>query len=390
MTEVAIGSFFGSLAACVYIYVGYPALLFVLARLRPRPVLRRAVTPSISVIIAAHNEEGVIEGKILNTLGNGYPLGRLEIIVASDGSTDRTESIVRRMADPKVTLLALPRQGKLRALIAAERVASGEILVFTDADTTLVPGSLRYLAENFADEEVGGVSGRKGILRLEVGQAVGRSEGLYVRFDEWQKAQETRFGSVVASHGALHAVRRELFDPGENPAVADDLAISARVVIGGHRLVYDRRAAALVAPPFGSHAELRRKIRIAAQVVHALLGLGPALVTSGFYSLELISHKLLRYMVPFFLILALASNLLLAMSSRGIWLGILGLQLTFYGLAGAGTQNHRRAAGTNKFFSVPHYFCLVNLSAFFAVMSVLRGDRVTSWFPTGRVDLERQ
>jgi cellulose synthase/poly-beta-1,6-N-acetylglucosamine synthase-like glycosyltransferase len=278
-------------------------------------------------------------------------------------------------------VLSLPRRGKLRTLASAVQAASGEVLVFTDADTLLAPGSLARLSEAFADAEVGGVAGRRQLLRSAPRSAMAQSEGLYQRFDEWQKVQESRIGNVVSAMGALYAIRRTLFDPGADPGAADDMAISSKVVLSGYRLVYEPTAVAIVRPPAAQGPELRRKVRIANQVIRALLGLGPALWTSGFYSFQLISHKLLRYLVPFFLLLLLGSNLLLALAAGGIWWGVLILQLSFYATAALGARHHRNRLGAFRILSVPYYFCLMNLAALLAVLSVRRGERMVTWFP---------
>jgi cellulose synthase/poly-beta-1,6-N-acetylglucosamine synthase-like glycosyltransferase len=381
MKEIAYVVFTISFSACLYVYLGYPALLLVLSRIWSRPVLREPLTPSLTIIIAAFNEEAFIEKKLRDTLANGYPSERLEIIVASDGSTDGTVNLIRRMGHPAVRVLALDRRGKLQALSAAAKVASGEVLVFSDADTLLAPGSLRFLAENFGDPEVGGVAGRKALRKAESEEHLGRSEGLYRRFDEWMKERESQIGSAVAADGTLYAVRRDLFDPGTDPAAADDMAISTRVVVQGYRLVYDPRATVWVEPPSNSGSELQRKVRIANQVTRALLGMGLAFWTSGFYSLELLSHKLMRYLVPPFLLLLMASSLLLAGSVGGIWTGFLLLQLFFYGLALLGANTHRHAIGNSKLLTIPFYFCLMNFAVLLALVSVLKGERITCWLP---------
>lgn len=381
MTPVATLVFAGSLAAVAYVYAGYPALLVLLARARPRPVLRRPITPRVSVVVAAYNEEGTIEAKIRDTLANGYPRERLELVVASDGSTDDTEVRARALDAPEVTVLTLPRRGKLAALEAGVAAATGEILVFTDADVLLAPGSLERLVENFADPTVGGVAGRKRMLPREEGAGVAGGEGLYARFDEWQKAMESRFGSAVASHGALHGIRSELFARGGDPGGADDMAISMRVVLQGRRLVHDPRAVAFVHPPSDAGLELRRKVRIANQVIRALLDLGPALWSSGFYSVQLLSHKLLRYLVPFFLLLMLASSAALALRGAALWQAMVAVQAVFYSAAAAGALLEGRPLGRRKLLAVPYYFCLVNVAAALSVLAVLRGERTARWHP---------
>lgn len=371
-----------ALAASIYVYFGYPLLLLVLARVRPRPVRRDRVYPRISVIIAAYDEAEVIAAKIRDTLDNGYPAERLEVIVASDGSTDATVPIARGFEHPRVRVLDLPRRGKLPTLNRAVQEAIGDLLVFTDADTLLAPGALIYLAENFADPVVGGVAGRK-VTAADASGHVTRGEGLYARYDEWQKGLESTFGSAVASHGALHALRRSLYVPVTDPTAADDMAISMQVVLQGWRLVYDPRAVVYVEAPTGAGIEFHRKVRIANQVMRALLGLGKSLWTSGFYSVQLLSHKLLRYLVPIFLMLLLASNAwLAAVGESPYWDLLLWLQGGFYGAALLGAA--LRSSGANiRALSVPFYFCLINAAAMLAVVSVLRGERAAKWSPRG-------
>ena len=372
-----------ALGACAYVYLGYPLLLLVLARLRPRPVRREPVRPRMSVIVPAYDEGEVIAGKIRNTIENGYPRDLLEVIVASDGSSDATVPIARDFDDARVRVLDLPRGGKAAALNAAAHEATGEVLVFTDADVLLEPGALGFVAENFADSQVGGVAGRKVPESYAAGH-LARGEDLYARFDEWQKGLESAFGSAVASHGALHALRRELYVPVEDPTGADDMAISMRVVLRRRRLVYDPRAVARVAAPDDGATELERKVRIANQVMRALFSLGTSLWTSGFYSVQLLSHKLLRYLVPIFLSLILGSNISLSVTTHSpAWDVLLFFQAAFYAAATVGAASRKSTAGRSWLFTIPYYFCLVNAAALLALLSVLRGERAAGWSPRG-------
>lgn len=373
-----------SLAACLYVYAGYPALLLTLARVRPRPVRRAVVRPRLTVVIPAYNEEAVIEEKIRNTRTNGYPAELLEIVVASDGSTDCTNEIVRRFEGPRLRLLALPRRGKVFALNAAVATATGEIIVLTDADVSLDPGALTRLVHNFADPEVGGATGRKAHAEGSDGGAIGCGEGLYTRFDEWQKRLESRISSAVASHGALHAVRRELYVPVRDAFAADDMAISMRVVLQGRRLVYEPDAVARVDAPADARAEFRRKVRIANQVMWAMLGLEGALWTSGFYSVQLVSHKLLRYCVPIFLVSLFGANAALALDGRVGWQVLLLAQAGFYGAAAtAWLLGPRDRGGWPRLLTIPYYFCAVNAAAFAALLSLARRQRSGTWAPGG-------
>ena len=363
-------------AVIVYVYFGYPLLLFILAKLRPRPVRRGDVTPSLSLLIPVFNEERVIDQKLRNSLACNYP--RLEVIVVSDGSTDATSEIVRRH---DVLLLELPRGGKAAALNAGAAAATGEVLVFTDANVELHRDALRVLARAFADDTVGGVSGKKKAVIRSGGDTTEVGENLYWRYEQWQKELESAFGSIYAADGALYAIRRELYVPIADPAQADDIAVSARVVLQGRRLILDPDAIAYEEPPVEGAEEFRRKIRVTNHSLRALFHLGSALWTSGFYSVQLLSHKLLRHLVPVFLVLLLLSNLLLA--RRPLFAAALAAQVAFYALAVLGALLRHSRLGASKLFSVPYYFCLVNAAALLGVLSILRGHRVRAWSPRG-------
>lgn len=375
---MSLAIFTVTLAASVYIYFGYPALIYLVSRLRPRP-FQRGGEPTVTLLVPVYNEEEVIEAKIANTLALDYPLDRLEILIVSDGSTDGTEEIVRRFEG--VRLLALPRSGKAFALNEGARAARGEILVFTDANTLLEPGSLRPLVEPFADPEVGGVCGNKKQRPPAGADTTAEGENLYWRWDKWQKSLESRAGSIFAADGTLYAVRRELYVPIADPAQADDIAISARVVLQGRRLLYEPRAVAWEEAPAEGRDEFRRKVRVTNHSVRALWNLGRGLWTSGFYSVELLSHKFFRHLVPFFLIPLFLSNSVLAAGGSPVFRFLFAGQVLFYGLALAGFALRGTRLGKAKPFTVPYYFCLVNAAAFLGVLSILRGRRLQAWTP---------
>jgi cellulose synthase/poly-beta-1,6-N-acetylglucosamine synthase-like glycosyltransferase len=370
--------FWVCLAVCVYIYFGYPALLWVISRVRPRPVAEAEVTPPVTFIIPAYNEERNIAAKIENTLSLDYPPDRIEVLVMSNGSTDRTDDIVRGFTDPRVQLVAMPRPGKMEALNEGARRATGEILVFTDADFLLDHHTLREMARKFADPEVGGVCGARNTSVTRDGDATGEGEGMYARWDKWQKVRESRIGSVFAADGLLYAIRRELYQPILDPAQSDDMAISMRVVVQGYRLLYEPKATAYEKATVRASEEFRRKIRITNHSVSALLKLGLPLVTSGFYSVELLSHKLIRHFIAYFLIPLFAANAVLLRTSPFYVLTFAG-QLAVYGLALAGAAVRERPIGRSRFFTVPYYFCFVNAAAFFGILTMLRKRKLTAW-----------
>jgi cellulose synthase/poly-beta-1,6-N-acetylglucosamine synthase-like glycosyltransferase len=368
--------FWISLAVCVYVYFGYPALLWVLSRLRTRPVLEGEVYPLATFIIPAYNEERNIRAKLENTLGLDYPPNRIEVLVVSNGSTDGTNEIVRQWSDRRVELIALERPGKMEALNEGARRAAGDILIFTDADFLLDPHTLRELARKFNDPEVGGVCGaRKSGVQRE-GDATGEGEGLYGRWDKWQKVRESRIGSVFAADGLLYAIRRELYVPVTDPAQADDIAISTQIPLQGYRLLFEPHATAWEHATVEAAGEFRRKVRVTNHSVRALLNLGSALFTSGFYSVELLSHKLVRHFVPFFLIpLLISSALLDPPFYRVVFLA----QVAVYTLALGGALLRNHSLGRARIFYVPYFFTFVNAAALVGILSMLRGEKTAAW-----------
>src|SRR3990172_2428099 len=209
--SLALGVFVTSFLVTLYIFAGYPALLYVTSRVRPRPVRRAGGSPPVTLVIPVHNEEAIIDAKVQNALALTYPEDRLEILIVWDGSTDRTEAIVERYTTSgRVRLLRLPRQGKAYALNAAVSAARHDLVVFSDANSMLRPESLQALVENFADPEVGGVCGNKTLRRPGAADTTERGEGLYWRYDKWQKRLESEIGSIFAAHGTLHEGREAL------------------------------------------------------------------------------------------------------------------------------------------------------------------------------------
>lgn len=382
MIPAALFLFWTCLAVCVYIYFGYPALLWMLSRLRPRPVCEGNVTPPVTFLIAAYNEEQVIAEKIENSLSLDYPPERIEVLVVSNGSVDRTDEIVRSFNDPRVRLLSLPRPGKMQALNEGVKLANGEILLFTDADFLLDHHALRRMASKFADPEVGGVCGSRNTNVRREGDVAGEGEGLYARWDKWQKTLESRIGNVFAADGLLYAIRKELYTPIADLHASDDIYVSTRIPLQGYRLVFDPEATAFERAGVQVEQEFRRRIRITNHSVRALLTLRSHLFTRGFYSLELLSHKLVRHLIPFFLIPLFAASALLA-PHRAFYALALGAQCILYALAVAGWLLRKRPKGRAKLLFVPFYFCFLNAAAFLGVLSILSGRGITAWTPRG-------
>lgn len=368
-----------SLAA--WAVVGYPVLLVAVSRVRRRPVLRGPVEPTLSIIIAAHNEEAILARKLDSVLEQDYPSERVEILVASDGSTDGTNTLASGYGSRGVLLLAFPRGGKAAALNRAAQTARNDILVFTDANAILAPGTLRAIAENFNDSSVGGVSANEQREPGTATSAAGKGERIYWEYDKWLKRLETRVGSMVSASGSLYAIRRELFVPIVDASATDDFAISTQVVRAGKRLVFAPDAVTWEPSVSSGEMEFGRKVRIVTRGLRSVWGIRDLLLpwNSGIYALQVWSHKIARRLLGLLAIgiLALSLSLVRERSYRAFTAA----QLSFYGLALAGWIGQDRRWGRRPWFYVPYYVCLSNLAATLGIVQFLRQRRVTIWEP---------
>jgi cellulose synthase/poly-beta-1,6-N-acetylglucosamine synthase-like glycosyltransferase len=380
--SIAWWAFWLAVALIIYSYAGFSLLVIIVAHLRNRRVQQKPITPRISLIIPVWNEERAIAERLDNALGLDYPSDHLEIIVASDGSDDNTESIVSGYAERGVRLMGFPRRGKIYALKDAVAAATGEILVFSDANSMYQRDALRMLARNFADPEVGGVCGNQIYLKAKKADTTSAGEGMYWSFDKWLKRLESLTGSIVSAHGAIYAIRRQLYQPPASAAVTDDFAISTAVIEQNYRLVFESDAIAYEEPTASAALEFGRKVRIMTRGLRGVLMrrrlLNP--FRYGFYSLELFSHKVLRRLVPFFLLVLFIASWFLSGDSR-FYFAAAAAQTIFYILAGAGYTLRGHRLGRFKFFYVPFFYCLANAAAFMAVMRVLTGKRIEFWQP---------
>jgi cellulose synthase/poly-beta-1,6-N-acetylglucosamine synthase-like glycosyltransferase len=376
---LARAAFWGSVAALAYAFVAYPLVVLVRAQLRPRPYLRLPITPRLTVIIAAHNEAAVIGRKLDALLGGDYPADCLQVIVASDGSDDATVRIVGGLDHPAITVLDLPRRGKAQTLNEAVEHATGEILVFTDANSVLATDALRHLVSPFADSAVGGVAGNQ-VYRRAAGDA-GTGELAYWDIDRRMKFAESSAGSAVSATGALYAIRRELFQSIPD-GVTDDFITSARIVAQGRRLVFVSDAIAIEEVASTSGAEFARKVRVMTRGLRGVLLvrglLNPA--RHGFYAVQLFSEKVMKRLSVLPLLAMLAAGALMwhrAWIYRVTTIGQLSILL-----AGAiGVRFQDRPLGRLPFFSLPAYFCMANAAALLALRNVLTGRRLVQWRP---------
>lgn len=379
MTQIL---FWVAVAVILYTYVFFPALVFVRGRLVRRPFKTAEITPSMTMVIAAHNEAAGIGAKLDNLLSLDYPRDRLEVIVASDGSNDGTNEIVQSYAAQNVKLLALKRQGKAPALDAAVAASHGEILIFSDANSMYAPGALRALARPFADAEVGGVAGNQVYLSKQSEGLSGDGEKSYWGFDRKLKQSQSKSGNAISATGAIYAIRRSLFR-GVPVGVTDDFANSTDVIVQGYRLVFAPDAIAYEPVAGTGKVEFGRKVRVMTRGLRGVLVVRRELLNPlryGFYALQLFSHKVLRRLVVFPLLLLLLVSPLLW--SRGIvYQAATALQLAFYGCGLLGWLLRNGRLGRLKLFTIPFFFCMVNVASLIAAINLIRGHRIDFWEP---------
>ena len=372
--------FWGALALLAYAYAGFPLLLLVRSRLVRRPQHPADHEPTVSLIICAHNEVSSIAEKLDNIRRLDYPSDRLEVIVASDGSTDGTDEVVRSRADSGVRLLSLPRLGKIPTLNAAVAEASGEILVFSDANSMYERGAIRALVRPLADPRVGGVAGDQRYSKAASAADEGEGERAYWNIDRMLKQWQSRAGSVTSSTGAIHAIRASLFRVVPS-GVTDDFWISCNVVAQRARLVFAEDAIAIEPAASSSGLEFDRKVRVMTRGLRGVWLMRELLnpFRHGFYSIQLLSHKILRRLVFLPLVVLAVTAPLLWADGMVYRLATLG-QAALYGTAAMGALIPGRGR-FSRIASIPFFFCMVNAAAAVATLNLLRGKTIESWEP---------
>jgi glycosyltransferase involved in cell wall biosynthesis len=360
--------FWGSLGGLAWTHAGYPAAAALAARVRPKRVRRAEITPSVTMIVPAYNEEAVIRRRLENLLALDYPPESLEIVVTSDGSDDGTDAIVEEVAaaEPRVRLRRRERAGKLLGLNRTVAETDGEIVAFTDANTTWAPDALRKLVRNFADDDVAYVCGR---LTLQTADGANR-EGVYWRYELWLRESESRLGSITGGNGSIYAIRRS--DYAEAP-FGHDLSFPPLAVQRGRRAVYDPDAVAYEKPTPESADEFRRKVR--------MLPFSWGFVFSGdtlrgqppLYALELLSHRHLRYSSGLLHAVLLATNVALVREGP-VYEAALAAQLAWLALAAAG-----RVRAPIPGAGIAHYYLLMTTATVASLARYLRRGASWTW-----------
>jgi hypothetical protein len=373
--------FWGAVLFVAYAYAGYPLALWLLAARKAPPAKgTETICPRVSFVISAYNEARRLPEKLRNTLALEYPRERLQVIVASDCSTDATDEIAASFAAQGVSLVRAPeRKGKENAQRLAVEAASGEVMVFSDAATILQPDGVLRIVQGFADPTVGCVSSVDRFIEAD-GSVSG--EGAYVRYEMLLRRLETRANTVVGLSGSFFAARREVCRPWAVD-LPSDFNTLLNTVRRGMRGISDPEAAGFYRNIADERREYQRKVRTVLRGITTLMKSLPLLnpLSYGMFAWQLFSHKLCRWLVPFALVAAFAAAGLLARGSTP-YLVLFAAQGAFYalGLVGAGTTLLPRGS----LLKVPAFFLVVNLAILSAWYRFARGERRTLWAPSER------
>ena len=376
--SLAAGVFWIALALLAYVYLGYPVVAALRARLRARPDRRAAIEPTVSIVVVAYNEADRIEGRLENLLALDYPADRLEIVVGSDGSTDATVDRARRFEEFGVRVQAfVTRRGKPAVLNALTPTVHGEIVLFADARQRFEPGTLRALVANFADPQVGAVSGELMLQPADGAATAGHGAAFYWRYEKFIRSAESRADSTVGATGAIYAVRRALFEPIPEDTLLDDMLVPLRIVRRGYRVIFEPAARAYDSTSATAGQEFARKARTIAgnfQLLSRERWLFNPFQNRLWF--ETLSHKALRLALPLLHVALLTANVAAAGASPYQWL--LGGQVAFYACAIAGgvqRQGGRRFIG----FTVPYTLGLLSWSTIVGFYRFLTNGQPVTW-----------
>lgn len=388
MTSAALIVFWTAVAIVLYTYVGYPVVLFVcyglvqvkrdLRYLRTRGERRRRELPddrlpTVTMLFAAYNEEEHLAEKLKNTLELDYPADKLQVVIVSDGSSDRTNAILQSVNDPRFDIVMREdRAGKCAALAVAVERARHNILVLSDASTVFAPDALRKLVRHFDDPTIGAVCGS---LSFGYNAESGQTEGLYWKYETILRLMEARLGATLTPSGAIYAVRGEAYVAPSPDVLVDDILTLMRVRDAGYRVHYDPEAKAIDFPAVSVAGEFRRRVRISTGSFRVL----PSLVRmkqSAFTAFAFFSHKLLRWFLPVFLALAFVSNLLLV--QQRLYMGLLVAQLAVLMWAGIGFA-FRNSLKRVRFSLLGYFIVAMNLAFLIGLLRSFAGRREASW-----------
>ena len=375
-----------SLFITFYAFFGYGILLFILIKIKRvingkplLPVVNFNDLPTCTLVVAAFNEDGVMEEKILNSLALAYPKNKLDFVFITDGSTDDTAKIVK--AHPQIRHMhSNERKGKIAAVHRAMDTIKTEIVIFTDANTFLNIDALANICRHYSDAKVGAVAGEKRVYADAANATAG--EGFYWKYESKLKAWDSELYSVVGAAGELFSIRTALYEPVSPNAILDDFMISLLVAKRGYRVIYEPDAYATETASQNVTEELKRKIRIAAGGIQSILWLRGLLnpFPIPVLSFQYISHRVLRWtIVPFLMILALILNIFIVINgASAIYILLLIAQVAFYLMAISGWIMEERHIKVKIFF-IPYYFCMMNYAVVMGIIRFSKGKQSAIW-----------
>lgn len=378
-----------SLFLLFVIYAGYGIAIAVYNRLNPfsrnNQTIEGFELPEVAVLVAAYNEEDVIEDKIHNTLNLDYPSSKLKMYVIGDGSTDRTNEIVSRY--PEVTLIYQPiRKGKSAAINRAIPFIKESIVVFTDANVKISGSGIRELCVEYADARVGGVSGEKVVLKDERAAAAS-TEGMYWKYESFLKKEDAKLSSLIGAAGELFSIRTELFEPIPEDTLLDDFMISMNILRKGYRIAYAPKALAMEKPSMNIEEEYKRKVRISAG------GLQSTIRTTEFFNvkkygivaIQYLIHRISRWTVsPILLILAFVASAF-TFQNGPLFLVIFILQMMFYSAALMGWI-YKENKKESRLLNIPFYFLFMHYCVVMGWIRYAKGNQQAAWQKAARLN----
>lgn len=382
MTDFFLFLFCVSSGIVLYTYVGYFLIAVILSKFRSRKVPETNETtdwPAVTLVIAAYNEERFIAEKLQNSLGLDYPPEKLSILVVTDGSSDNTMNIVQQF--DRVQHFHEPeRKGKIHAVDRIMKHIQTPVVIFTDANTLLNAEAIKNIVRHYQDEKVGGVAGEKRVISKDADNASGAGEGLYWKYESMLKKADSDLHTVVGAAGELFSIRTHLYQSPPPDTIIEDFYLSMKIVAQGYRFVYEPDAYAMEGPSATTEDEWKRKVRISAGGLQAIARLTDLLnpLRYGLTAFQYISHRVLRWtLAPLSLIIVFISNAFL-FSDGFLFQLIFYAQLAFYLLALIGHAFRNKKIPIKGFF-VPYYFTLMNLSVFFGLFRILKGNQSVVW-----------
>ena len=369
--------FWFTIGIIFYTYFGYPLLTLILSLFVHNPVDKEDIEPTVTFLITAYNEEKSIRQKLENTLSLDYPRDKLEVMVASDGSTDNTDHIVREFPDKNVVLHRVEgRVGKTETQNQAVNAAKGDIVIFSDATTTYKKDAIRNIVRNYNDPSIGAVSGRYEYVN-PTGAPVGLGTIIFWKYENFIKSRQTRIKTITGCCGCIYSVLRSAYEPLPRDIISD-LVEPLKILEKGYRIAFEPEAVAHEVTEETVGEEFSMRVRVITRAMNGLMYVKTLLnpMKYPFVSFQLISHKVLRWLIPFFLVIIFVSNAMILDNNfyKLLFLG----QVVFY-LSAFFAWVMEKYGKKFKLLFLPLYFCVVNIASLRAIFNLIKGRKMAIW-----------